>query len=80
MHEMIKMSIAHLLGALSSRIFTGASSSMAFHKVPCPAILERRPSVRLELRRLVLFLISWHGEGRQEGDTNHALSRKSASL
>ncbi|KAK4824142.1 hypothetical protein QYF61_011220 [Mycteria americana] len=33
MHEMIKMSIAHLLGALSSRIFTGGASSMAFLKV-----------------------------------------------
>ncbi|KAJ7400777.1 Brefeldin A-inhibited guanine nucleotide-exchange protein 3 [Pitangus sulphuratus] len=33
MHEMIKMSITHLFGALSSRIFTDASSSMAFQKV-----------------------------------------------
>uniref|UniRef100_A0A8V0XLZ8 ARFGEF family member 3 n=1 Tax=Gallus gallus TaxID=9031 RepID=A0A8V0XLZ8_CHICK len=33
MHEMIKMSIAYLLGALSSRIFTGIPSSMAFQKV-----------------------------------------------
>ena len=32
MHEMIKMSIAYLLGALSSRIFTGIPSSMAFQK------------------------------------------------
>ncbi|XP_014734550.1 PREDICTED: brefeldin A-inhibited guanine nucleotide-exchange protein 3 isoform X5 [Sturnus vulgaris] len=32
-HEMIKMSIAHLFGALSSRIFTAASSSVAFQKV-----------------------------------------------
>lgn len=77
MHEMIKMSIAHLLEALSSRIFTGASSSMAFQKVPCPAILEHKPSVRSDLKWTVLLLISWHGEGR-EGDTNHALSRKSA--
>lgn len=41
MHEMIKMSIAHLLEALSSHVFTDVSSSMAFQKVPCPAILEQ---------------------------------------
>lgn len=80
MHEMIKKSIAHLLGSLSSRIFTGASSSMAFQKVPCPAILEHRPSITSELKWTVVLLISWHGEGREEGDINHALSRKSAYL
>lgn len=80
MHEMIKMSIAHLLGALSSCIFTGASSSMAFQKVPCPAILEHRPSVRSELKWIVLLVINQHGEGREKGEINHALSRKSAYL
>uniref|UniRef100_A0A7M4DZB6 ARFGEF family member 3 n=1 Tax=Crocodylus porosus TaxID=8502 RepID=A0A7M4DZB6_CROPO len=33
MHEMIKVSIAHLFNALCSRIFTGVPSPMAFHKV-----------------------------------------------
>lgn len=49
MHEMIKMSIAYLLGALSSRIFTGASSSMAFQKVPCPAVTEAFCKIRAQL-------------------------------
>lgn len=64
MHEMIKMSIAHLLGALSSRIFIRGSSSVAFQKVPCPAILEHRPSVRLELNGH--YCCSLAGMGREE--------------
>lgn len=42
------------------------------------AQLLQRPSVRSELSWTVLLLISRHGEGREEEDTNHALSRKSA--
>lgn len=80
MHEMIKMSIAYLLGALSSRIFTGNPSSVAFKKVPCPAILEHTLSIRSELTWTVLLLFSRHGEGGEKDDINHALTRKSAYL